>query len=163
MFAPGAFAKVTPRYADCITGFYDGQHQKALTVGISEYKVGFQLGRNDSFIGVNDPHAACKKYGPQVNYGPKWYCATGYSDAHTQVRNDKLGSSQTNTINAHHRTLPYRIGFAGGVANKVGVCDQFSGRDATICFYSQTNGFNRNTGVWEQTDIHKLGFKMGFR
>jgi hypothetical protein len=29
MFAPGAFTKVTPRYADCITGFYDGQHQKS--------------------------------------------------------------------------------------------------------------------------------------
>ena len=78
MFAPGAFAKVTPRYADCITGFYDGQHRKALTFGISQYNVGFQLGRNDSFIGVNDPQAACKKYGPQVNYNPEWYCATGY-------------------------------------------------------------------------------------
>jgi hypothetical protein len=52
---------------------------------------------------------------------------------------------------AYHRTLPYRIGFAAGVANKVGVCDQFSGRDATICFYGQTNGFNRNIQVWEQT------------
>ncbi|MGB6592854.1 MAG: hypothetical protein WBE68_15250 [Candidatus Nitrosopolaris sp.] len=162
MFAPGAFAKVTPKYVDCITGFYDGQHQKALTFGISQYKVGFQLGRNDSVIGIDDPQAACKKYGPKVNYGPEWYCTTGYSDAQTQVQNGKLGASQTNTIKAYHRTLPYRIGFAAGVANKVGVCNQFSGRDATICFNGQTNGFNRNIKVWEQTDIYKLGFKMGF-
>jgi hypothetical protein len=162
MFAPGAFAKVTPKYVDCIRGFYDGQHHKALTFGISQYKVGFQLGRNDSFIGVNDPQAACKKYGPQVNYGPKWYCTTGYSDAQTRIQNGKLGASQTNTIKAYHRTLPYRIGFAAGVANKVGVCNQFSGRDATICLNGQTNGFNRNIGVWKQTDIYKLGFKMGF-
>ena len=53
MFAPAAFAKVTLTYADCITGFYDGQHQKTLTFGISQYKVGFQFGRNDSFIGVD--------------------------------------------------------------------------------------------------------------
>jgi hypothetical protein len=91
-------AKVTHKYVDCIIGFYDGQHQKALTFGISQYKVGFQLGRNDSVIGVDDPQAACKKYGPQVNYGPEWYCTTGYSDAQTQVQNGKLGASQTNTI-----------------------------------------------------------------
>ncbi|MGB8935556.1 MAG: hypothetical protein WCC17_10680 [Candidatus Nitrosopolaris sp.] len=83
MFAPGAFAKVTSKYVDCITGFYDGQHQKTLTFGISQYKVGFQLGRTDSVIGIDDPQAACKKYGPQVNYGPEWYCTTGYSDAQT--------------------------------------------------------------------------------
>jgi hypothetical protein len=129
---------------------------------LESVKVGFQLGRNDSFIGVDDPQAACRKYGPDVNYGPEWYCTAGYSDAQTQVHNGKLGASQTNTIKAYHRTLPYRIGFAAGVANKVGMCNQFSGRDARICFYGQTNGFNRNIGVWEQTDIYKLGFKMGF-
>ena len=51
------------------------------------------------------------------------------------------------------------VGFAAGVANKVGVCNQFNGRDTTICFNGQTNGFNRNFGVWEQTDIYKIGFK----
>jgi hypothetical protein len=142
--------------------YADGQHQKALTFGISQYKVGFQLGRNDSFIGIDDPQAACKKYGPQVNYGPEWYCTKGYSDAQTQVQNGKLGASHTNTIKTYHQTLPYRIGFAAGVANKVGVCNQFNGRDTTICSNGQTNGFNRNIGVWEQTDIYKLGFKMGF-
>ena len=81
---------------------------------------------------------------------------TGYSDTQTQVQNGKLGASQTNTIKVYHRTLPYRIGFAVGVANKVGVCNQFSGRDATICFNGQTNGFNRNIEVWEQTDIYTL-------
>src|SRR5215469_1473219 len=142
--------------------YADGQHQKALTFGISQYKVGFQLGRNDSLIGIDDSHAACKKCGPQVNYGSEWYCTKGYSDAQTQVQIGKLGASHTNTIKAYHRTLPYRIGFAAGVASKVGVCNQFNGRDTTICSNGQTNGFNRNIGVWELTDIFKLGFKMGF-
>jgi hypothetical protein len=39
MFAPGAFAKVTHKYADCIAGFYDGQHQKGLTFGISQSRI----------------------------------------------------------------------------------------------------------------------------
>jgi hypothetical protein len=61
--------------------YADEQYQKALTFGISQYKVGFQLGRNDSFIGIDDPQAACKKNGPQISYGPEWYCTKGYSDA----------------------------------------------------------------------------------
>src|SRR5215467_8299356 len=127
--------------------YADGQDQKALTFGISQYKVGFQLGRNDSFIGIDDSQAACTKYGPQVNYGPEWYCAKGYSDAQTQVQNGKLGGSYTNTIKASHRTLPYRIGFAAGVANKVGMCNLFNGRDTTICSNDQTNGEQKHRSV----------------
>ncbi len=160
--APGTIAGwgnvSTPDYVHCMTGFDDGEYQQALAS--PQYKVGYRLGENDKVLGIFDSYNMCKRYGTQlVNFGPEWFCVTGYSDA--QKHSTIPDADQLRMLTALHQSLPYKTGFAAGVANNVGVCNQFNGRDNIVCSHGQDIGFKSNMAVWEKTSSFKHGYKLG--
>src|SRR5215831_13489160 len=51
------------------------------TLTTPQYKVGFQLGKSDSYLGINDVDTACKRYPGDGNWGPNYFCRVGYDSA----------------------------------------------------------------------------------
>jgi hypothetical protein len=54
-----------------------------------------------------------------------------------------------------------RVGYQAGAANKVGVCNRFTGSDATICFKAKDDGFDSNIAIWGKTSSFKHGYQLG--
>jgi len=148
----------TPQYVHCQTGINDGLHQVVVTT--PQYKVGFQLGKSDSYLGINDVDTACKRYPGDGNWGPNYFCRVGYDSANSE--HFKPEPDTPASISAFHQTLPYKIGFKTGVENKADFCNSYNGtRDYATCSKGFDDGFKSNMATWRESVYWRHGFKLG--
>ncbi|MGC1930078.1 MAG: hypothetical protein WA667_13970 [Candidatus Nitrosopolaris sp.] len=145
----------------CETGVDDGELTLAKTT--PPYKIGYQLGKNDSIMAVNDAYNACKNFNSiNINTNKERMCEQGYDKAY----NDYLRVNQPNSslIIAKYKQEPaYRAGFAAGAVNGnlTAACNAYSNKSSTICNNAYQNGFDSNEKKWAQTKMFKQGYAFG--
>ncbi|MFZ0511340.1 MAG: hypothetical protein WAM14_07025 [Candidatus Nitrosopolaris sp.] len=144
---PSTSFKIDTNYTECSQGFEAGR--LAMEMSTIEYKTGWNWGKSDAILFLFDG-SQCKVFNKNINNDKYKICIDGYQKAFAAyVYVNQPGADSL--IEAHHQTLPYKTGYAIGMASKMNitaVCENFNGndRDYTTCIKgwidASTHGFN---------------------
>jgi hypothetical protein len=144
---PSTSFKIDADYAICSQGFDAGR--LAMEMPTIEYKTGWNWGKSDAILFLFDG-SQCKVFNKNINDDKYKICIDGYEKGFASYVYIKQPGADS-VIEAYHQTLPYKLGYALGMAfnkNITAVCENFSGnnRDYTTCnkgwVDASTQGFN---------------------
>jgi hypothetical protein len=144
---PSTSFKIDADYAICSQGFDAGR--LAMEMPTIEYKTGWNWGKSDAILFLFDG-SQCKVFNKNINDDKYKICIDGYEKGFASYVYIKQPGADS-VIEAYHQTLPYKMGYALGMAfnkNITAVCENFSGnnRDYTTCIKgwidTSTQGFS---------------------